>query len=228
MAPSKRRRLVFLALCSATAALLVACAGIVGLDQFQKGECPGARCEGGSTDVFGPDVINPDAPDTGNGDAGPGVAPASWAQWVMPNYEAGTVDVENAPHYTAGAGFVHDDVTGLTWLQPTPNNPSLSYDDAVTFCASLTMPAGPWRLPTRIELVTLLDFGRDSGSLIGSAFPGTSSGKHWTASADRDVGGNPAPSGSRLLWTVDFQSGAVTLQPEANNVYAVKCVKGGR
>ncbi|HEY8075442.1 MAG TPA: DUF1566 domain-containing protein [Labilithrix sp.] len=228
MAPS-RRRILFAMLAGASTTLLVACAGIIGLDDFHKGECPGARCEGGAN----VDVNQPDAPfgiEAGpdGGDAGPGAGPVSWAHWRMPNYEAGTADVENAPLDQPGTGFVKDTITGLTWLVPMTAPPSGSYAAADAFCKSQTAANGGWRLPTRIELVSLLDFGSATGTLVGPAFTSsTPSGAHWTASPERtDKYGAVATEGSRNYWTVAFDTGIVKLKLETT-LNAVKCVKGG-
>ena len=225
MARSRRRFAFALGIGAAGGgALLVACAGIIGLDDFHKGECAGARCDG-SADTFVPDApVDGNGGDAGDGgaDTGPGTQPVSWAEWVMPNYEAGTADVENAPSYATAAGSVKDTTTGLTWLQPTPpTGAALTYDAAKAFCES--QPGG-YRLPKRIELVTLLDFGRPSGAaLVGQAFAGTPSSAHWTSSEVRPF--SPTDP-MRQYWSVNFDDGSVKPK-QFDSVLAVKCVKGG-
>ncbi len=230
MAPSRRRLLFALGAC-ATTSLLAACAGIIGLDEFHKGECPGAVCEGG-TDRFVPPPPPPPPGDGGDGggDAGPGTPPVSWAQWPMPNYDAGA-DVENVPTYTvSGDGLTAtDSVTGLTWLLPaTGASPNVTLAQADAFCKSQTAEKGGWRLPTRIELVSLLEYGSTTGTLVAQPFAAsTGSERHWTSSPERlDKFGNVAPAGMRRYWTVDFSSGDVGLFGETQSI-AVKCVKGG-
>ena len=59
----------------------------------------------------------------------------------------------SGPHYTIGSGTVHDNWTGLTWLQ----SPSglLYPSDVGSYCTGLTQAGGGWRAPSPNELETL-------------------------------------------------------------------------
>src|SRR5689334_3049747 len=83
---ARSRRLVLFAAAALGASSLLACAGILGLDEFTKGECAGAKCGDGGL----PDAVAPDAGEGGvdGGDGGAGTEPVSWARWPMPNYAA--------------------------------------------------------------------------------------------------------------------------------------------
>ena len=79
MARSDRKRVAVVALFACAVPLGVACNGIIGLSDFEKGECAGRRCaeagvpiEGGGPDVF------TDAPLEARGSNA-----VSWAQWAM-------------------------------------------------------------------------------------------------------------------------------------------------
>lgn len=82
------------------------------------------------------------------------------------------------------SGVVLDRVTGLMW-QREPKSPG-SFADADAGCSALDL-AGfcDWRLPTRIELVSLIDFTR-SAPALDALFP-TTSGEFWSTSV---VGSN--------------------------------------
>lgn len=195
----------------------IACNGIIGLSDFQYGECPGARCgDAGFDDLdnFVPETFVPDARVP---DSGPGADPVSWAQWPMPNYpEAGVGAVQAL---TVNGDEVKDEVTKLTWRKQTAGN-GLSYDDAVKACKAIA--SGTWRLPKRVELVTLLDFSRpDPEPRIARAF-GDVVFSAWTSSEYRTIDGvQPA------YWAIDFSTGVVVHKTTANFQLAALCVKAG-
>src|SRR5687767_168598 len=86
---SYRRGRIVLACALAALPLTIACNSIIGLTEFDKGECPGARCGDGGAfpdvliDGFVPDVTT-DAPLDARG-----ADPVSWAKWPMPHYDEG-------------------------------------------------------------------------------------------------------------------------------------------
>ena len=109
----------------------------------------------------------------------------TWAQWPMPN---GQVDVTagapNLASYTDnGNGTVTDNVTGLMWQQAVPTG-TCTWEQAKAYCQTLTLAGhGDWRLPSRIELVSIVDFGRSSPAINTTYFPSTpSSNWFWTSS----------------------------------------------
>ena len=207
MARSRNARLLVLAAVLAGPVVL-ACNGIIGLSDFEKGDCPGARC-GDASDI---DVVVPEA--------SPGADPVSWARWPMPNWpEAG---VGTAPQFVAGPpGEITEDVTGLVWR--AQEGGSKTYAEAQQYCRELA--GGPWRVPKRIELVTLLDFGRGpSEPKIAPIFAGAKSTEVWTSSEVRPLVGSDQP-----YWVVDFNTGALRHKSSADNFVAeVRCVKGGK
>jgi hypothetical protein len=220
MARSSRRRVLVALALSLPVPALVACQGLIGLDDFQKGECPGAHCgDSGTGETFVPDSpFN----ETGGGDTGPGTSPVAWAKWRMPNYDAGTPDVENPLQYDSGApNTVTDVVTGLVWLDVSIGN--FTYDQAVDACDK-QQNGGRWRLPKRIELVSLLDFAPKSSTdaLWNPAFKQNAAAVYWTSSEVRNV--PPTPD---MYWTISFETG--TVQPKSKDQQAlVRCVRGDK
>ena len=73
-----------------------------------------------------------------------------------------------------------------------------------------------WRLPTRIELVSLVDFSRRDPAIDPDVFQDTFAGPFWTASL---VSGDPS-----ARWVVDFSVGD-TDQIGATSGGAVRCVR---
>jgi hypothetical protein len=193
-----------------------------------------------------------DAPDEGSADvavaeAEPDVAPPTvtqiWVHWFMPNPPNTPIALDAStflPHpmaYSADdAGLtVLDQVTSLTW--EASGFRAASYADAESHCLGLGQtPPLRWRVPTRIELVSLIDWTRvptyDVDAFAydpGDADVGRATGTYWTSSlAVPAQGGQLPPDASPgswpWHWTVSFASGAVEPQMSADSV---RCVSGG-
>jgi hypothetical protein len=152
-----------------------------------------------------------------------------WAHWPMPNPDAAvgpdsSAQLPNQMSYDAGADggspLAYDLVTGLSWYRAPAA--AASYDDAWVACSNPGLPkmSQPWRVPTRIELVSLIDFTQPQGkpAVDPVVFPLVTGALFWTSSA---VPGDGGPSG---YWIVDFSSGlTATSLPGA----FVLCVSGG-
>jgi hypothetical protein len=208
------------------AAPLVACNAILGIDDFRRVDCVGVCDEGDS----GPDRIERDqfVPDTGRDaspDAPPGVGPVSWAQFPMPNYKIGAdasaprpLDYENNTR-----DEVTDKVTGLVWRRGvigavlgTAPGEDFSEEQGTAKCKEL--PFGPWRLPKRIELVTLLSHAAGVPTIDTTYFDRVPADVVWTSSEVRPFNGK--------YWAVDFKTGAlVQLDSKLPEFAKVLCVK---
>lgn len=194
--------------------VVVACQGIVGLDDFERTQCPGAVCsdggdlsETGTTDVRS-DVVFVD---------GGGAAPVRWAHWKMPNYDAGPGTPNRVSYGLVGVDAVRDDVTNLTWQRAQTTG--VTYAQARTTCANLVVgPDSDWRLPSRIELVTLLDLSRSPR--IDGLFADTQATPYWTSSEVR-----PFNVSAPQYWVVGFDDGNVK-KLGATQSASVRCVKG--
>lgn len=220
MARSDRRRLAAVAGAAALGASLLACNAIIGLSDFEKIECTNFICpDDGGTD--GPVVVR-DGGDAGEAEpVTPGADPVAWARWKMPSWADAGVDPR--PEYSVNGNEVTETgSTNLVWTKGDLG--SATYDEAVKKCGAL--PGGGWRLPKRIELVTLLDFGRGSGPSAPSVFD-TKELDYWTSSQLRTVSGLEAK-----YWVVDFRNPSevqklVTTKAANNSAVAmVRCVKG--
>jgi hypothetical protein len=142
----------------------------------------------------------------------------TWAQWPMPN---GQVDVTagapNLASYTDnGNGTVTDNVTGLMWQQAVPAG-TYTWEEAKAYCQTLTLADhGDWRLPSRIEVVSIVDFGPSSPAINTTYFPSTPSDYFWSSSS--------LAGSSSYAWLVDFGFGRTYYLPGSNPSF-VRCVR---
>lgn len=211
------RRFVALAVALATAAL--ACNAIVGLSDYERGECSGG---GVCADAGAPDAPADAPTDVVERVDASGSRPVSWAHFKMPNYpqDGGpTENVISAATYRPTTGGFVDTITDLVWREPLPKDDQglKTWEEAQRICARMT-EGGTWRLPSRIELVTLLDLSRSPK--IAAPFESTQPLQYWTTSEVRLFGVN----GNREHWTVDFSSGGLNKQDKSGGTAAVRCI----
>jgi hypothetical protein len=162
----------------------------------------------------------PDAAGTDVGTVCGARSPAStWAAWRMPSPV--TTHLPNPASYTnLDDGTVRDDVTCLVWQRDVSEN-TCSWTEANDYCSSLPLAGGGWRLPTRIELVSLVDFTKAApGPTIDeAAFPNTPSEEFWSSSLVAET-----VAGTTFAWYVYFSSGA-TSEYELFVKSRVRCVR---
>jgi hypothetical protein len=142
-------------------------------------------------------------------------------------------------------GTVTDMLTGLVWLRDmscadladTDADGKGAWKTALKAAASLAdgtcrlddgSVAGDWRLPTRFELVSLLDFEYNGPALPnamgtaqateGDVFSGMQSDSYWSSTSDA---GTPDSA-----WTVGFSAGLTFSYPKTN-IKAVWPVRNG-
>lgn len=123
----------------------------------------------------------------------------------------------HAPSYTTDEATVTDGVTGLVWQRVAPVE---TYDwwDARAYCASLELGGHTdWRLPSRLELESILDVGRADPAVDVAAFPDDRKDLFWT--------GSPVLFSS-LAYGIRFDEGYV-YDHDPHTTGAVRCVAGG-
>jgi hypothetical protein len=115
-----------------------------------------------------------------------------------------------------GDGTVTDNVTGLMWQSP-PTNTTMTQPAAVTYCTTMLATGGhhDWRLPTKIELLSLVDYGRSTPS-INPVFTDFVSAYYWSSTL---VAGTPGSA-----WIVYFYTGYPDRIPMSYPNY-VRCVR---
>lgn len=130
---------------------------------------------------------------------------AAWALWPMPR----------SPVYALSQGLVTEATTGLVW-EGGPGAGPVPLDAARSRCDALTLGGfTDWRLPSRIELISLLELSH-SPTLDVTAFPGAPAASFWTAS--------PVASTSGRQWAVGFGDGAVSPLDVSSAAWA-RCVR---
>lgn len=130
----------------------------------------------------------------------------------------------NVPSYTpSAANSLVDTVTGLEWRKDVQSS-DVDWSGAAALCNILETDGGlgKWRLPTRLELVSLMDFGGtgSGASLLPVEFdaPSLNLG-FWTATA---VAGDDTQ-----VWTAAFdQGGSVGGSPKTPTKMSARCVRG--
>jgi hypothetical protein len=133
-------------------------------------------------------------------------APALWAAAPSGQY----TDLQN--------GTVKDNRTGLVWQQVVTIQDV--WTNAKFYCEGLRLGgfSSGWRLPTKLELESLVDFGVASpGPTIDStAFPSTPAEAFWTST--------PYGGGSGGAWYVYFHRGS-SHGDDRTSTYWVRCVR---
>jgi hypothetical protein len=100
----------------------------------------------------------------------------------------------------AGDGTVTDTNTGLQWSKATLTPKCVTHADAEKACADLPLAGHTdWRLPTRAELLTLVDDTRVNPAIDTAAFPDTKSDWYWTSTR--------LASSPGYAWIVHFFNG---------------------
>jgi hypothetical protein len=146
------------------------------------------------------------------GDAGGSM----FANWPMPDPStSGTA--RSQTYDTTSTEVVVDRVTHLTW-QRNLDPKSYPWPEAESYCRCLAVGGhDDWRLPTRIELVSIVDFTKPSPAIDSNAFPVAPGDYFWTSS--------PLVGHSSAYWYVYFFDGN-THSTDMNSAYRVRCVGG--
>lgn len=194
-----------------TLVLMGACVQIAGIDDpHPKEPIPLQGSDGGPDSGL----------DSGN-DAGLDAGTNwEWANWPMPNpAEAG---LPNPAGYVidTGQGIVTDTVTKLTWQLSVENSP-VTWTFAQSYCEVLKLAShDDWRLPTAIELVSLVDFTQTSPNptIDTYTFPNTPKDWFWTATPA------VAPPSPASVWVVSFNTGHSSTSAKTD-MYFVRCVR---
>jgi hypothetical protein len=219
MAVSRRARCA-LALVLAGSSV-VACNLISGLSDrevCQGAECPSATPTTTSSGDDRPDATVPPSPPPVP--LPEGATPSDWAKWPMRD--------PNAATYVArvnrnGVDTIVDPVTKLTWQAESGGSADgdNAFAEAKAYCAGLSA-VDKWRVPTRIELVSLLDPSDEQTNLQKGVAV-------FILSSDPYISSTPAPlrpdAGRYEFYTVRFVE-ELQLNVTSGGSYKVRCVLG--
>lgn len=147
------------------------------------------------------------------------VASSAVTPATPPNYDLALWPIPAGAQtdYTVAGGTVTDNNTKLVWQQAVPTE---TYDlaGAKSYCASLSLGGlTGWRVPTRVELDSLVDPEQYEAPVIHrTAFPNTSSnGWFWSSTA--------YPIQPVFGWALTFEQGQVELKQKTQKLH-VRCV----
>ncbi len=209
-----------LLLAVATISATLACNVLIGLDKFS--EFPDSA-DGASDAADAGDAGDANVADAGHFDAGPSLA-SLWATGPMPNpaFDAGvdSSTLHTVSYSYAQNGDIQDSVTGLFWAKPAV------VTDVQSAKAQCADSGSLYRVPTRIELVTTLDFTRDAGPYIDPLFQEAGvkiNAVFLSSSPALDAQGQAKPD---LYWAVDLGSGEVAPIDLKKTQVTLICVSG--
>jgi hypothetical protein len=133
----------------------------------------------------------------------------TWGDWSLP---------PDAPsNYTdKGNGTVLDNTTGLLWQQ-SQSSANYAWGNASLYCKGLSLGgySSGWRLPTLMELLSIVDHALYAPAINGTFFPASGVWYTWTSS--------PAVGNAGYYWTVEFADGS-TAMGDPSSAYDVRCV----
>jgi hypothetical protein len=145
-------------------------------------------------------------------------ADPNWVAWPMSNSQVDvTAGAPNLENYTDnGDGTVTDAITGLMW-QRAVSATMYAWAQAVAYCPTLTLAGhSDWRLPSLIELYSIVDAGQINPSINGAYFPSTPADYFWSSS--------PVVGSSSNAWYVTFGYGS-TGNNAVSTISNVRCVR---
>jgi len=119
-----------------------------------------------------------------------------------------------------GGAAVRDNNTGLVWEQsPSLITPLPTWSEARSQCVDKNVGGTRgWRLPSLLELASLIDPSLLAPFVPASIFTGVQSAPYWSATAN-------AEGGSSGKWSVNFQDGLGGSSSKGSGNY-VWCVRG--
>jgi len=117
-----------------------------------------------------------------------------------------------------GNGTVTDNITGLVWQQKDDAVTRI-WSSAVNYCDTLVL-AGyyDWRLPSKRELMDIVNYGRSNPSIDSAVFTNTSANYYWSATS--------VATTTDYLWVVGFEYGSAAKYIKSSTLNT-RCVRGG-
>jgi hypothetical protein len=142
-----------------------------------------------------------------------------YADWPMPNPPSTGLPNPQSYDVSRKPGVVVDGVTGLEW-QRVLDSGNYVWSTADGYCAGLTIAGsgGGFRVPSRIELLSIVDFTQPGPLIDARAFPDTPSDYFWTSS--------PVAGDESKAWSVHFGFGTIIASASpATSSFRVRCVR---
>jgi hypothetical protein len=169
----------------------------------------------GAADTAADGPLSPDASFADAGLDGPVAACApsgggsAWAVWRIKAPAAREYD-------TTSADVVVATDTTLMWQRRAAPD-QLAWEDAKSYCACLRLGGhDDWRLPSRMELLSIVDYTRADPAIDPKVFPETPDTWFWSAS--------PVAADPQEAWYLSFMDGN-THEASTDVMYGVRCVR---
>lgn len=187
----------------------VACAAILDVDfegKRRTSQTPAESAEGGADPASEGGQTGQASQDAGD-ESG---FDRNWSTWWIHGLDAFPAN------YTPDGDVVCDNDTALCW-PVSPFDTPVSWKDAEATCSNLRVGnSDRWRVPTRIELLSIVAFGFTP--TFKSYFTGPAT-DYWTAT--------PYVEDPSAAWSIDFARGQPYPAASAE-AHHVRCVRGGR
>ena len=125
----------------------------------------------------------------------------------------------NPRSYTDNDPYITDNVTGRIW-QKEDDGVKYSWSGAISHCNGLDLAGETdWRLPTKKELLRIVDSGRVNPAIDTGYFTNTKSSSYWCSTSSSNNGS--------IAWNVKFDFGLVSSNDSTSNLYYARCVRTG-
>jgi len=119
-----------------------------------------------------------------------------------------------------GDGSITDNNTGIMWQQ-NDDGIARTWDQAVAYCDGLTLAGySDWRLPSKKELVSIVNYGLVNPSIDIHYFPATRESYYWSSTT---YVGDPVSA-----WVVGFYSGDFRYDYHKDSSLYVRCARGAQ
>jgi hypothetical protein len=126
----------------------------------------------------------------------------------------------NVPTYTVIGGRVLDGMTGLVW-QRSASVANFAQAAAMTACDNLVLDGfDDWRLPSFLELLSIVDFGSVGPAFDRTAFPGIPQNSTYWTTTERN-----GASASAMVFGTNYATLSARLKTEEVGQLA-RCVRG--
>jgi hypothetical protein len=137
-----------------------------------------------------------------------------WAHW---NPDAARTFTQSGANQ-----LVADSLTGLTWEGYSTQNNPLGYAAAQAYCAGLSVDVltTGWRLPTRVEALSIIDYAKVSPAVDATYFHNVLGAPYWSTSD------YVALSGPAKKWVVWLGDGSTSNDDPVSDTAWVRCVNG--
>lgn len=135
-------------------------------------------------------------------------------------YQGQDGQYQGAPllYTSAGQGMVTDLNTGFTW-QAEDDGLTRDWEEAMNYCEALELGGySDWQLPSRRDLMTLVNYGVSHPSIDTQAFPACRPSGYWSGS----TGG---PYDADIAYRIDFAGGEL-LEGSKGASWFTRCVRG--